>query len=96
MWRVRSSGVIGIHSNVSDSYGPISPGIGSSGGGVCSNRYGVTENVGYMNDVAISYGRKNRRTRLVPTTLGTWPRLAVSTTTSALSIIPTGAYNRRI
>ena len=33
-----------------------SPGIGSSGGGVCSNRYGVTENVGYMNDVAISYG----------------------------------------
>ena len=34
-----------------------SPGIGSSGGGVCSNRYGVTENVGYMNDVAISYGQ---------------------------------------
>ena len=33
-----------------------SPGIGSSGGGICSNRYGVTENVGYMNDVAISYG----------------------------------------
>ena len=32
------------------------PGIGSSGGGVCSNRYGVAENVGYMNDVAISYG----------------------------------------
>ena len=36
--------------------GEKSPGIGSSGGGVCSNRYGVTENVGYMNDVAISYG----------------------------------------
>lgn len=40
----------------SDSYGHNSPGIGSSGGGTCLNRSGMVENVGYMNDVAISYG----------------------------------------
>lgn len=36
--------------------GEKSPGIDSSGGGTCPNRSGIVENVGYMNDVAISYG----------------------------------------
>lgn len=56
MYYVRSSGGVVSNYYVNNSYGYFSPGTGSSGGGTCPNRSGMVENVGYMNDVAISYG----------------------------------------
>lgn len=44
--------------------------------------------------VAHSYGREDRRARMMPTTLGGSTRLVTSTTTAAstVSSIPTGTY----
>ena len=91
-WRVNRSGVVDDYgNNIHSSYGLISPGTENIDWGF---RVLLDGDVRYINTLVINSYGKTLRTRVIPTTRGTWGQMVPSAFSTTMSAIPTEYYGR--